>query len=235
MNKYHLILISMLLFNSMLMADETTVAEAEDVPEIIPVSLSDLASRADLIAVAQVKDTDYVYARSFPNGGSAFLKILIEYKLNNPAEEIIEVYEEGLHPGECYFENPTVMEEGRRYLVFLRLDPEHAETYRGLTEGCALELFVTEGNRYALKYPVEGIELTDNLDELVSQYDFHDNYAVAEEASLTPAVRDELLAKGLIVPYQDEFKYTRGIDLSTVRSLISVEAMKPRRTWERKE
>ena len=44
MNKYHLILISMLLFNSMLMADETTVAEAEDVPEIIPVSLSDLAS-----------------------------------------------------------------------------------------------------------------------------------------------------------------------------------------------
>ena len=39
MNKYHLILISMLLFNGMLMADETTVTEAEDVPEIVPVSL----------------------------------------------------------------------------------------------------------------------------------------------------------------------------------------------------
>ena len=196
-----------------------------------PISLTELAMKADLVAVAQVKDTDYVYAHSFPNEGSAYLKILIAYKLNNPVEEIVEIYEKGLHPGECYFENPTVFEEGRRYLVFFRLDPEDPEIYRGMPEGCALELFVTQDNQYALKYPVEGIDLTDKLAELVSNYDYHDNYAVVPEESLSPTRRDELLAEGLIIPYLDDFKYTRGIDLTTVRSLISPAALKPRRSW----
>jgi len=235
MNKYHPVLISLLLFSSMPVADESTSSKTDVATELVPVSLSDLAMRSDLVAVAQVKDTDYAYARSFPNEGDAFLKILIEYKLNNPAEEIIEVYEKGLHPGECYFENPTVMEEGRRYLVFFRLDPQDPDTYRGLSEGCALELFVTEDNRYALKYPVEGIELTDDLDALVSKFDFHDNYAVVEEASLSPAERDELLARGLIIPHEGGFKYTHGIDLTAARNLISAEALKPRRSWERKD
>ena len=189
--------------------------------------------KADIVAVAQVKDTDYVYARSFPNEGSAFLKILIAYKLNNPVEEIVEVYEKGLHANECYFENPTVFEEGRRYLVFFRLDPEDPEIYRGLEEGCALELFVTQNNQYALKYPVEGIKLTDNLDELVSKFDYHDNYAVVADESLTPEVRNDLLARDLIIPYQDNYKYTHGVDLTRARSLITTEALKPRRSWER--
>jgi len=205
--------------------------EEEQNEAVMAVSLTDLALSADIVAVAQVKDTDYVYAHSYPNEGSAYLKILIAYKLNNPVEEIVEVYEKGLHAGECYFENPTVFEEGRRYLVFFRLDPEDPEIYRGLTEGCALELFVTEDNRYALKYPVDGIALTDKLAELASNFDYHDNYAVIEEASLSPAVRDELLSRGLIIPYQDAYKYTQGIDLATVRNLIAPAALQARRSW----
>lgn len=204
-------------------------AEDEPVEPAVPVSLTELALRSDIVAVAQVKDTDYVYARSYPNEGSAFLKILIAYKLNNPVEEIVEVYEKGLHANECYFENPTVFEEGRRYLVFFRLDPEDPEVYLGLKEGCALQLFVTEDNRYALKFPVDGIALTDKLDALISNFDFHDNYAVIEEESLSPEMRDDLLSRGLIIPYQDAYKYTHGIDLATVRNLIDPEALKSRR------
>lgn len=226
-----LMLSSVLVSSAAVYAADTTGGDDNELPEITPVSLSELAMKADIVAVAQVKDTGYEYAHSYPNEGSAYLKILIAYKLNNPVEEIVEVYEKGLHPNECYFENPTVFEEGRRYLVFFRLDPEDPEIYRGLAEGCALELFVTQKNQYALKYPIEGIKLTDNLDELVSKFDYHDNYAVVSDDSLIPEVRDDLLARDLIIPYQDNYKYTHGIDLTAVRSLISTEALKPRRNW----
>jgi len=226
-----LLLGSVLVFSTAVYAAETLTVDDNDPPETAPISLSELAMKADIVAVAQVKDTDYVYARSFPNEGSAFLKILIAYKLNNPVEEIVEVYEKGLHPNECYFENPTVFEEGRRYLVFFRLDPKDPETYRGLEEGCALELFVTQDNRYALKYPLEGIRLKDKLDALVGEFEYHDNYAVISNEDLTPEVRNDLLERSLIIPYQDNYKYTHGIDLTAVRSLISTEALKPRRNW----
>ena len=229
-----------ILFLSLLLALSTSVdaseksSAADDAEhKSSPVSLSVLAAAADHVAVAQVKDTDYVYTRSFPSEGSAFLKTLITYKTsksktNKPGEDIIEVYEKGLHPNECYFENPTVLEEGRRYLVFFRIDPQDTEIYRGLAQGCALELLVTGDNRYALKYPVDGIDLADKLDELAVKYDFRDNYALLDEESLSPATRDELLARGLIIPYLGNFKYTHGIDLTAARKLIGADALKSR-------
>jgi hypothetical protein len=228
-----LILGSVLMLSTTVYAADKTGNIKDQPPETAPISLAELALKSDIVAVAQVKDTDYVYAHSFPNEGSAFLKILIAYKLNNPVEEIVEVYEKGLHPNECYFENPTVLEEGRRYLVFFRLDPEDPEIYRGLAQGCALELFVTEDNRYALKYPIDGLKLADKLDTLVGEFDYHDNYAVVSDEDLTPEIRNDLLERQLIIPYQDNYKYTHGIDLTAVRSLISNEALKPRRSWEK--
>jgi len=207
------------------------LAAVDDGENPTPVRLSTLAAKADLVAVAQVKDTDYVYTRSFPTEGSAYLKILIAYKYDQADEDIVEVYDKGLHPNECYFENPTVLEEGRRFLVFFRHDPEDPENYLGLAEGCALEILVTEDNRYALKYPVTGIDLEDDLDSLVTEYDFRDNYALISEESLTPSVRDELLSEGLIIPYQDGFKYTHGVDLSSARNLIGAEALKATKNW----
>jgi len=202
----------------------SSVCLADEVSDTI--SLTELAAKADLVAVAQVKDTDYVYTRSFPSEGSAFLKILIAYKHNQPEAEIVEIYEKGLHPHECYFENPTVFEEGRRYLVFFRHDPEDPKNYLGLAEGCALEILVTEDNRYALKYPISGINLSDKLEDLVTNYDFRDNYALITEESITPKLRDELLTKGLIIPYQDEYKFTSGVELSSARQLIDSDALK---------
>ncbi len=188
-----------------------------------PISLSSLSARADLVAVVQVKDTDYVYTRNFPSEGSAFLKVLIPYKPADTREDIIEVYDKGLHPHECYFENPTVFEEGRRYLGFFQRNPEDPESYRGLAEGCALEIMVTSDNRYALKLPLEGFELDDSLAMYASKVDYNDSYAVVDEDAITPVRRDELLAKGLIIPYRGGYKYTQGIDLTTARKLLSAE------------
>jgi len=220
MARHTLMLAILLLFSAFAHPSQTPSPTTDADRKTVPVSLSELAEKAALVAVAQVKDTDYVYTRSFPSEGSAYLKILIAYKSNAEAGEIIEVYDKGLHPNECYFENPTVFEEGRRYLVFLRRDPDDPEIYRGLAQGCALEILVTEDNRYALKYPLEDIDLSNKLDKLAASYDFRDNYALLTEESLTPAKRDELLASGLIIPYQGQFKYTMGIDLTTIRKLM---------------
>lgn len=225
--RFHFLLIGLLTFGRLVHAAEQAPPDADIEHKISPASLSSLAAKADMVAVAQVKDTDYVYTRSFPSEGSAFLQILITYKPGKAAEEIIEVYEKGLHPNECYFENPTVFEEGRRYLVFFRRDADDPEKYLGLAEGCALEILVTANNRYALKYPLEGIDLADQLDNLATRYDFRDNYAVVPEESLSPTTRDDLLARGLIIPYQGKFKYTHGVDLTAARKLISTEALKP--------
>ena len=231
MKNNFLLLASLLIFSTPVCATDAIPSGSDVEQKTTPISLSDLAAKADLVAVAQVKDTDYAYTRSFPSEGSAFLKILITYKLGKPGEEIIEVHEKGLHPGECYFENPTVFEEGRRYLIFFRIDPHATENYRGFPEGCALEILVAADNHYALKYPVEDIQLTDDLDELVVEIDFHDNYALVEAESLPPPRRDDLLARGLIIPYQGKFKYTHGVDLSAARKLISAGALKTRKGW----
>jgi len=218
----------LLVFGALVDASDETPHSGNIEKKTALVSLSSLATKADLVAVAQVKDTDYVYTRSFPSEGSAFLKILITYKSSKADEDIIEVYEKGLHPNECYFENQGVLEEGRRYLVFFRRDPDNPENYRGLAEGCALEILVTADNRYALKYPVDGIRLADKLDLLATRFGFRDNYALVSEDSLSPAKRDELLARGLIIPYQGKFKYTHGVDLTVTRKLISTESLKSR-------
>ena len=201
------------------------VCAADDTEKI---SLSELASQADLVAVAQVVDTDYIYTRSFPSEGTAILKVLISYKANRAGEEFIEVYEKGLHPNECYFENPEFFLEGRRYLVFFSIDPVDPELYRGLPQGCALEILVTEDSAYALKYPVEGIQLEEQFESLATEYRFNDQHALVAEESLSPANRDGLLEREFIVPYEDRFKYTHGVDLTTVRKLIGADALKPK-------
>jgi len=206
------------------------------------VSLAELAAKADLVALAQVKDTDYFRRREIPVSGSAYLKVLIPYRMDHAAE-LIEVYEKGLRDGECYFPNPTVFEEGRRYLVFLVRDTEEKSRYRGLAEGCALDVLVDDNNRYALRYPATGILLSDSLDDLAVDLKFSDPYAVVEDESLPPALRDAMLTAGQLTPYppidveaKDEaanwapvvaepgrqWMYTKGVELTTIRELMDL-------------
>jgi hypothetical protein len=212
--------------------------------QIPPVSLADLAGRADFVVLAQARDTDYFLRREIPVSGSAYLKVLIPYKSPDDqtrADDIIEVYEKGLHVHECYFPNPTVFEEGRRYLLFLKKDPEDDERYRGMPDGCALDVLVDSNNRYALRYPVSGISLSDPLGPLATEMDFRDPYAVVDDESLLPAERDAMLKAGEIVAYTvdetgtgdagtgwmpeaepvgPQWIYTRGVDLTAARKLM---------------
>ena len=223
----------------LVLAIAATSIFAQDERPVPAISLADLGAKAEVIVLAQVKDTDYFYRRGYPVSGSAYLKILIPYKIDKPLE-IIEVHEQGLHENECYFPNPTVFEEGRRYLLFLQRDPDQPERFRGLAAGCALDVLVESDNHYALRYPVSGIELADSLKDLAVEMQFGDSYAIENEDSLTSTERNILLDAGWIVPFEDSKKktvpgvlgapqtepagpqwiYTHGIDLVTIRKML---------------
>jgi hypothetical protein len=204
--------------------DGAQAASATDPPpeQTNTVSLADLARQADLIALVQVRDTDYLYQREFPVAGSAFLQVLIPYKIVEPGE-LIEVHEKGLDGHTCYFPNPTVFEEGRRYLVFLRHDPEKPERFKGLSAGCALDVLVGKDNSYIVRLPAMGIALADRLDTHRQIIEFADAYAVETGESLNPELRDELLKAGWIVQRGEDFAYTSGVPLATVRGLMEIE------------
>jgi len=218
---------------------------AQEAPPPAPVSLADLAGKADLIMLAQVKDTDYFYRHQYPVSGSAYLKPLISYQGGKPAD-IVEVYEKGLHENECYFPNPSVFEEGRRYLLFLRQDPDEPERYRGLAQGCALDVLVDEDNGYVVRYPASGISLSDSLEALAADVVYGDAYAIENEDTLNSTERNILLERGLIRPFETtaastgpgilgvpqspppvrQWIYTKGIDIATIRKLMGPEAIK---------
>jgi hypothetical protein len=158
--------------------------------------------------------------------------------------DVIEVFEKGLHPSECYFETVSVFEEGRRYLVFLKRDPEDNERFRGLAQGCALEVLVNESNHYVVRFPADGIALSDDLDALAQPTRFADRYAVVDEEDISPDWRNEMAQAGFLVEFtppepsegairpnwmpepEDPHRYwlyTHGIDLGALRRLIGAE------------
>lgn len=204
-------------------AGAPTLAEEPDAGDVAAATLRELAAAADLIAVVQVADTDYQYTRGFPSGGTAFLRILIPYKVSRPLPDLVEVYEEGLRDHECYFPNPTVFEEGRRYLVFLRFSAEVEAQYNGLPQGCALEALVTAENRYALRYPLNGVALADDYHEAAEEMSFADAYASLEEDDITPDLRNEWLNDGWLLRRDEGYRYTHGIPLGVARALLGEE------------
>lgn len=210
---------------------------------LAPVNLAELSRRADLVALAQVRDTDYLRRRDIPVSGSAYLQLLIRYK-GDPGGDLIEVYEKGLHKQECYFPNPTVLEEGRRYVVFLRRDPAEPGRFRGMPEGCAVDVLVDRDNRYAVRMPITGIEFADPLADRARPMAFSDPYAVVADESLSPALREAMKAAEQIVPQEPgqesddlstmpvpapagnsrTWRYSRGIELGEFRRMMALES-----------
>jgi hypothetical protein len=233
-------------------------------------SLAALARKADFVALAQVRDTDYLQRREIPVSGSAYLRVLIPYKTemrslelprpdsgpgvrSGAGEAMVEVYEQGLRESECYFPNPSMFEEGRRYLLFLRRDPDDAERYRGLPEGCAIDVLIDSENGYVVRMPVTGIHLNDaqtaQLGQLARPMQFSDPYAVVADDDLPPALRDAMQAAAQILPYRAEngavagegagegtpllppgeppaarrWIYTQGVKLADFRRLLQLE------------
>ena len=196
---------------------------ADESPEAV--TLSQLSARSDLVALAQVRDPDYRRQREIPVSGSAYLRVLIPYK-GATRDELVEVYERGLRDYECYFPNPTVFEEGRRYLLFLVRDDEEPERFRGHPQGCALEVLVDVEYRYTLRHPADGVLLADDMASMARPTRFADGYSVIEDEELLPARRDSLLAARAIVAVGDgQWRYTQAVPLDEARRLIAPQAL----------
>jgi len=222
--KHHLLLTAALLLSPLVCRHATAEQDDHDTPP----TLAALARSADVIALAQVRDTDYRRQREIPVSGSAYLQVLIRYR-GEPGMDVIEVYEKGLHEHECYFPDPTVMEEGRRYLLFLRRDRNEPQRFRGLPEGCAVDVLVDQENRYAVRLPVTGLAFSDRLEELAQDMEFSDPYAVVDDAALPPALRRSMEVAGQIVPHDVEpssrrWRYTQGVSLGRFRELLQLDS-----------
>lgn len=214
----------------------------DEAGQFSPVGLAELAAEADLVALVQVRETDYLRRRDIPVSGSAYLRILIPYKAAAEAGDLVEVYERGLHENECYFPSPDIFEEGRRYLLFAKNDPDEEGRFRGLPAGCALDVLVDSDNRYAVRLPATGISLSDPLEELARPMTFSDAYSIVSDDDLPPALRDSMLAADQVRPYDrlpeakpgdgtpappsgdapgKEWIYTMGVELTDIRRLMA--------------
>ena len=185
-------------------------------------SLLLLAAESDLVALAQVVITDYEYTRGFPSKGIATLRILIPYKLPIPLEQI-EVTEEGLKEQACYFPEASAWQEGQRFLVFL----EHVEVdqFRGHSSLCALPVFVTDNNQYALRIPEEKISLTEAGQAMVREFVYVDPAARIDARDMTRTSIQKMSEEMSMRQIDDELIYTLGIELSDVRRLIGAQAL----------
>lgn len=201
--------------------NSSLIDQAAAIETLPPPTLAEYASQADFIGLVQVLDTDYEYQREFPTGGTAYLRVLIPYKVNRPAPDILELYEEGLHEFECYFPNPDPGQEGRRFLLFARDNPEVEGQFLGMEQGCALTVLVKSDNGYALQYPLDGLTVSDDLSALASPTDFADAYSIIEYEDIEVAERNALVNAGYLEVRDDRtYKVTHGVSLGAFRGLI---------------
>ncbi len=85
--------------------------------EPAPPTLAELASRADLVAIAQLVHTEYRPREGTPEAGFALLRLLIPYKRPD-SQDVVAVYAERGQPAACFY--PVEPDADERYLVFLR-------------------------------------------------------------------------------------------------------------------
>ena len=182
--------------------------------------LDQLAANHDVVAIVQQVDIQYQKVREFPNKGYGELRVLIGYK-GIDRGTLIEVHEEGLEEYRCYY--PDFENEGNRYLVFL--NHVKNDRFSGTLPACRIPVLVTADNKYALQYPVDGIELDADL---AQEIDFADPAAYVELADLTfeetSRLTDAELARieetDAYGPAATRLVYTHGIPVDSLRDLL---------------
>lgn len=210
--------------------DENSQASTEEPSEQASSepTLASLASEADFIGVVQVDTTEYETVRDLPSEGFAILRVLVAYR--HPGEVLdapgsIDVFEDGFGKDACYY--PERQNEGRRYLAFLKertgKDEQGKEKsgYRGMKPGCMLPVLIAADNRFALRFPVPGVDIQDR--SVIRKIDFADPDAFViggREVSYTHVeymVEQNWMRKA----DDDRYVYTTGIYLSDARRLMN--------------
>lgn len=195
------------------------------------VTLAQLAAGADFIGIVQVNDTEYETVRDLPSEGFAALRVLVTYRHPGDLRETpgsVNIHEEGFDKDTCYF--PERRNEGQRYLAFLQKrtgkteDGKKKEGYEGSRPGCMIPVFVTADNRYALRYPVPGIDIGNP--DLVRNLVYADPDAFVEPgADLNFTRVDYMVEQGWLKQADDDrYVYTRGVYLKDARRLMNLGA-----------
>lgn len=212
--------------------EESDAPASDDPPEQASSepTLASLASEADFIGIVQVDATEYETVRDQPSEGFAILRVLVTYR--HPGEvleapESLDVYEDGFGNDACYY--PERQNEGRRYLAFLKErtgkddQGEEKTGYRGMKPGCMLPVLIAADNRFALLFPVPGVDIQDR--SVIRKIDFADPdaFVIAGEEMRYTEVEYMAEHNWLRKADDDRHVYTTGIYLSDARRLMNLD------------
>lgn len=190
-------------------------------------TVAELAANADVIALVMVEQVDYETTRDFPSSGSGFLSVLIPYRGDIKKGDWLEVKEKGLHDYACYYPEPDIFAfDGARFLVMLQ-KAETGDSYHGTAPGCMIPVYVTSDNRYAVQYPVDGLDNRE-LAPLVREFEFNDPAAFVDASDYTQRQLEQFIGRyaarkvetDAYAPDTQRYVYTRGVPLSDFRKLI---------------
>lgn len=192
-------------------------------------TLAELAEGADFIGILQVDTIEYETVREIPSEGFAILRVLVPYRYPGDVREIpgsVQVHEKGLDQDACYY--PERRNEGQRYLAFLQKragetpEGENKEGFEGSRPGCMLPVFVTADNRYALRYPVPGVEVPQSS---VQGLVFADPDAFIKPGNhLSYSRTDYMVEQGWLERADnDRYVYTKGIHVEDARKLMELD------------
>lgn len=199
-------------------------ALAEDAPDLP--TPEELAAGSDYIVLARLQAYDYEERRDIPVEGKTWFEVLVPYKVPSPTDTV-RVIEEGFGEGKCYFDHIPLYEEMPRFLLFLVEDDNG--NLRGHPDGCAIPLLVTTDNHYVVRWPVDTIELPEEAEALVQEFEFHGTAAFVDLGDLTRHRRERRIEKDHLAKVEDgkrgQYRYTRGILLEDFRPFLGAENM----------
>lgn len=183
------------------------------------------AKWADVVAIAQLHNTDYSKTRELNAKGQAYLTVRVPYK-GVRKNELLIVNAEGFDTSACYYPDKEGV-EGQRFLVFLKATQAESE-YVGFKPLCQQTILLTDTGQYALKYPLDSkIPVPDNLIEAITYRDPHATLDVSEwthlkresfakEESMTLTEKEDMFQKHYYLTY------TKGIMMHHIRKLMNI-------------
>ncbi len=187
-------------------------------------SFAEAAEWADVVAIAQIVNIDYLKTRELNSQGQAFLKVRVPYK-GTKKNDLLIVSAKGFEDHVCYY--PDREDEGQRYLVFLKKSQNDGE-YHGFKPFCQIQVLLTDTGEYAIRYPLDtAIEVAP---ELVKEINFNDPHAVIDATEWTGLSREEHQEKyqSKLSEDSDMFQkyyyltYTKGIMMYEIRKLMQL-------------
>jgi hypothetical protein len=194
--------------------------EGDSPPDLHP---SELASESDLVAVVQVDRTDYERRRGAPVAGTAWLEMLLPYKVPRPIDRV-RIVEEGYGEDRCYFDDVPLWAEQPRYIVFLKAAEKG--DFEGHRSGCKLDVLVTADNRYAVRWPQDDLHLDESDEALVQELEFVGPGSAVDVTEMTSIRRDDLQQRYRLEDAGDgQYRYTLGIPLEDFRLLLGADNM----------